>query len=296
MSLVRLNNLGMAFGGQEVFRALNARIDAGDHIGLVGRNGTGKTTLLRLIIGEIQPLEGHIAASPGLKIGYLPQHEEYPPGQTVFSTVYAGLGELHRVERELRRCETAVDKSVRTGGEESERNAMRYAELLDRFQVLGGSTAEARIAELLRGLAVPERIWHNEMSTLSGGERNLVGLARILIGDHDLMLLDEPGNHLDFSGLEWLENFLGTHRKAFVIVSHNRYTLDRVCNCIWELDRGRLDEYTGNYSEYRARKLSKQLAQEARYRRAQKEIERLKFNIQRLKAWSLVYPESVNNV
>lgn len=289
MSLVRINNLRIAFGGQSVFDGLNAQVNKGDHIGLVGPNGAGKTTLLRLIINEIEPIDGYVASIPALKIGYLPQYQEYPKGQTVFSEVYAGLGELKHIEQELKKYESAIKNSEQQQFDDLEDHAMHYADLLDRFHILGGSTAEAQIAELLTGLGLPERIWKSEMETLSGGERNLVGLARILIGDHDLMLLDEPGNHLDFSGLEWLENYLKSMSKAFVIVSHNRYTLDRVCTNIWELERGQLSEYTGNYSDYRAQKLARQLVQETEYRRAQKEISRLKFNIQRLKAWSSVY-------
>ena len=289
MSLVRINNLRMAFGGQSVFDGLIAQINNADHIGLVGPNGAGKTTLLRLIMNEIEPIDGCVASLPNLKIGYLPQYQEYPKGQTVFSEVYAGLGELRKIEQKLRKYESALNNADREESDELENHALHYADFLDRFHLLGGSTAEARIAELLTGLGLPERIWKSEMETLSGGERNLVGLARILIGDHDLMLLDEPGNHLDFSGLEWLENYLKSISKAFVIVSHNRYSLDRVCTSIWELERGQLSEYTGNYSDYRAQKLARQLAQEIEYRRAQKEISRLKFNIQRLKAWSSVY-------
>ncbi|MFH0766325.1 MAG: ABC-F family ATP-binding cassette domain-containing protein [Calditrichota bacterium] len=289
MSLLRLNNLSMSFGGQTVFEGLNAAVNAGDHIGLVGPNGAGKTTLLRLIKSELEPKEGHIAQFPGLKIGYLPQNPVYPPEQTVFTEVYSGFGDLKEIESELRFYENAAASAEAEGSPDLERLALRYADLLDRFQMRGGAEAESKAAAMLKGLGLPERIWFSPMNTLSGGERNLVGLARILVSDHDVMLLDEPGNHLDFSGLEWLENYLSHLPEAFIIVSHHRYTLDRVCRRIWELDRGRLEQYTGNYSSYRAEKLTRQLAQEAAYRRAQKEISRLEFNIQRLKAWSSVY-------
>lgn len=279
----------MAFGGQEVFSSLTAQINKSDHIGLVGPNGTGKTTLLRLIISHLHPLSGSVSRLPTLKIGYLPQHPEYPPEQTVFNEVYAGLEQLREIESEIRRLEKAITEMGSENEKEVELMGMKYAELTDRYTTLGGPAAEARIASLLNGLGVPERIWHSQMDSLSGGERNMVGLARILIGEHDLMLLDEPGNHLDFSGMEWLENFLSVSSKAFIIVSHNRYTLDRTCNRIWELNRRSLEVYYGNYSDYQRDKLNKQIVQEANFKRAQKDIKRLQFNIHRLKAWSSVY-------
>ena len=277
----------MSFGGQNVFSDVTARVNRSDHIGLVGPNGSGKTTLLRLIMKELEPVSGHVNSRPGMRVGYLPQSQEYPPRQTLFEEVYSGLGELKVVDVELRSLEAEI--KVTKDDSRSGKLLTRYADLTDRFELLGGSSAEARVGSLLEGLGIPRRLWNNRMESLSGGERNMVGLARILIGDHDLMLLDEPGNHLDFSGLDWLENFLCNSRKAFIIVSHNRYMLDRACLKVWELERGRLETCTGNYSDYRREKLTRQLSQESAYKRAQKEITRLKFNIQRLKAWSSVY-------
>ncbi|MCF7809431.1 ABC-F family ATP-binding cassette domain-containing protein [bacterium] len=289
MSILNLNNLSHAFGGQQVFTGITAQINRGDHIGLVGPNGVGKTTLLRLIIRQLEPSSGNITCQSSNQIGYLPQNPEYHPDQDVFGEVYAGLGELKTVEDDMRNIEAQIKKAEAEGKDNPEKLFTRYADLMDRRELLGGSNAKARVTTMLTGLGIPERIWNNTMDSLSGGEKNMVGLARILIGDHDLLLLDEPGNHLDFSGLEWLENFLKSSDKAFIIVSHNRYTLDRVCTKIWELEKGVFESYTGNYSDYRREKLTRQLAQEAAFKRAQNEIRRLEFNIQRLKAWSSVY-------
>jgi len=304
MSILKINSLSMAFGGQEVFQGISEQINKGDHIGLVGPNGAGKTTLLRLITRDLEPVNGHIGAPSELSIGYLPQRQEFLPEQTVYQEVFAGLGELasvkdelHRLEEKIRDAEESSNNSsspdTRTEGGEDKTSLARlfaaYADLTDRYELLGGSTAEARISATLDGLGIPRRLWHSRMETLSGGERNMVGLARILISDHDLMLLDEPGNHLDFSGLEWLESYLSSSPKAYIIVSHNRYMLDRVCGRIWELDRGKMEDYTGNYSDYRHEKLTRQLAQESAFKRAQKDIARLNFNIQRLKSWASVY-------
>ena len=272
-----------------MFADVSARLNRGDHIGLVGPNGVGKTTLLRLLLGELEPTAGGIARSPALRIGYLPQTEDYPDKLTVFSEVSAGMVDLHLLEREIRRLESEIAAAEKDDSAASAKLYTRYAEASDRYQLLGGATAEARVAGILDGLDVPRRLWDAPMSTLSGGERNIVGLARILVQEHDLLLLDEPGNHLDFTGLDWLEKFLAAAPQAFIVVSHNRYLLDKVCTQIWELERNRLEQFTGNYSQYRSEKLTRQMRAETAYQRAQKEISRLQFNIQRLKAWSSVY-------
>lgn len=279
----------MAFGGQEIFESLNASINRGEHIGLVGPNGVGKTTLLRLIIGEFEALTGNISKEPDTAIGYLPQHPTYPTGATSYEEVYSGLGEIKEVESAMIRMENQLNDPLPKDNPELEQDAINYSVLIDKYQSMGGRSVESRIFSMMDGLGVPERIWHSPMETLSGGEQNMIGLAKMLIAKHNLMLLDEPGNHLDFSGLEWLENFLNASVSAFIIVSHNRYMLDQVCKKIWELDRGILTEYTGNYSEYRHEKLTRQVAQEGEFRRAQLDIKRLQFNIARLKSWSEVY-------
>ena len=289
MSLVNIGSLSMSFGGQNVLESISSRINRGDHIGLVGPNGVGKTTLLQLICGQLDPTAGNVVRFPNLRTGYLPQHQDYPPDQTVYEEVYAGLGELSEIEAEMRRCENLMKETTDTDEKQLTKIISRYSDLTERFELHGGSSAEAKVETLLSGFGVPRRLWKSRMETLSGGERNIIGLARILIGGHDLMLLDEPGNHLDFSGLDWLERFLSETKAAFIVVSHNRYLLDKVCTQIWELERCRLKQFTGNYSDYRAEKLIKQLQQESAYHRQQKQIERLEFNIRRLKAWGSVY-------
>lgn len=267
----------------------------GDRIGLVGPNGVGKTTLLRLLIGELESSGGHVARLPSLKIGYLQQQPEYPPGQTVMEAVVAGMEDLVKLEAELKRLEDTLSLS---GGEATESNlsstqkiklANRYAELLDHHHSLGGSSAKGQATAILSGLGVAERLWEAPMETLSGGERNIVALAKILVGEYDVIMLDEPGNHLDFSGLEWLENYLSSEKLTFVVVSHNRYLLDQVCTQIWELEHGKLEQFTGNYSDYRSEKLTRKIKQEAAFHRQQQQVARLEFQIARLKAWGSVY-------
>lgn len=291
----------MEFGGQRLFEGITSQVVRGAHIGLVGPNGVGKTTLLRLLIGEFEATAGHIARLPGLRIGYLPQHPVYPPGQTVIQAVVEGMEDVLQLEEDIRQHEEELGRGDRDSslrGNESDdaahdrrtmKIAQRYADLLDRHATIGGASAQGRAKEILGGLGVPERLWKQQMETLSGGERNIVALARILVGDYDMILLDEPGNHLDFAGLEWLENYLSASKLAFIVVSHNRYLLDQVCTSVWELEHGSLEQFTGNYSDYRSEQLTRRLKQESAFHRQQQQIARLEFQIARLKSWGQVY-------
>ncbi|MBM3329386.1 MAG: ABC-F family ATP-binding cassette domain-containing protein, partial [Calditrichaeota bacterium] len=233
------------------------------------------------------PASGHIAVLPGLRIGYLPQQVDYPAGMTAREVVSGGLGALQGLATEVERLEAVIESDTAEG--RSPKTALRYAELLDQLHSQGGSSTGARVAGTLAGLGVPESLWDAPMANLSGGERNIIALARILVGEWDIILLDEPGNHLDFEGLDWLENYLATCPQAFIVVSHNRYLLDRVCTGIWELERTRLSPYGGNYSTYRREKLTRELRAEAAFKRQQSIVARLEFQIARLKAWGMVY-------
>ncbi len=286
----------MEFGGQLLFEGVTCQIVRGSHIGLVGPNGVGKTTLLRLIIGEFEASAGNISRFPGLRIGYLPQHPVYPPGQTVIQAVLEGMEDVLDLEEDIKRHEDELHSCLRRSDELKEVNdrktmklAQRYADLLDRHATIGGASAQGKAKEILAGLGVAERLWDQQMETLSGGERNIVALARILVGDYDLILLDEPGNHLDFAGLEWLEQYLSSSKLAFIVVSHNRYLLDQVCTSVWELEHNVLELFTGNYSDYRSEQLTRRLKQESAFHRQQQQISKLEFQIARLKSWGQVY-------
>ena len=291
----------MGFGGQRLFENVTAQVVRGAHIGLVGPNGVGKTTLLRILMGEFEATAGHISRFPGLRIGYLPQHPVYPPGQTVVQAVLEGMGDVVQLEEDITRYEEELSKGTPSANrnrsaeakEADDKRAMKlaqkYADLLDRHATIGGASAQVKAKEILGGLGVQERLWDQQMDTLSGGERNIVALARILVGDYDMILLDEPGNHLDFAGLEWLENYLSASKVAFIVVSHNRYLLDQVCTSVWELEHGSLENFTGNYSDYRSEQLTRRLKQESAFHRQQQQIARLEFQIARLKSWGQVY-------
>ncbi|MCB2198725.1 ATP-binding cassette domain-containing protein [bacterium] len=291
MSLALLNNLSKNYGAQDVLAGVSQQINASSAIGLVGRNGVGKTTLLRMIAGIETPSNGHIAFAPGVRVGYLEQDPHYPEGRTLYAEVREGIAALDELEEELRHLEKQMaDESLRNEDPETYQRVLdRYAYVQEQFDHRDGWRADARVDAILDGLRVPHADWHRDVSTFSGGERNIIGLARLLVQDPDILLLDEPGNHLDFEGLDWLESELKNLRGAFVLVSHNRYLLDSVCKTVWEVEHAGIEEWPGNYSAYRAEKLLKMEKAEAEAKRAQREADRLKFQIQRLKSWASVY-------
>lgn len=290
MSLVYLNSVEKSFGAQRVLAPATMQVNAGEGIGLVGRNGAGKTTLLKLIAGLEHPSGGHVRRAPGVRIAYLPQNPTFPPGRTLRAEVREGIAALDRLEEQLRDLEVRLaDPALREDEAEARRLLDRYAHLQDRFDARDGWRADARVEAVLDGLKVPRADWNRDISTFSGGQLNIIGLARVLVQEPDLMLLDEPGNHLDFEGLAWLEEELRSARCAFLLVSHSRYLLDGVCGSTWELEEGRVERYAGNYSAYRAEKLTRLQRAEAEHRQRRREMGRLNFQIQRLKSWAQVY-------
>ncbi len=290
MSLVLLNALAKSFGGQPILEPTSLEINAGRHLGLVGRNGIGKTTLLKMISGAENPTSGHVVRQPGIRIGYLAQDPHYAEGRSLYAEVREGLAALDRIEEELRHLEERLaDPQLANNESEYQEVMERYGRLHDLYDNRDGWRADNRVEAILDGLNVPRVDWERDASTFSGGERNVIGLARLLVQDPDLMLLDEPGNHLDFEGLDWLEDVLNATSNAFILVSHNRYLLDATCKGIWEMEHQVISEYAGNYSAYRAEKLTRMEKLESAAKRQEKEVDRLQFQIRRLKSWASVY-------
>ncbi|MDP8207379.1 MAG: ABC-F family ATP-binding cassette domain-containing protein [Candidatus Electryonea clarkiae] len=290
MSLIVLNELQKSFGGQEILKPTSIEINPKAHIGFVGRNGVGKTTLLKMFAGLEKQSSGFISKRKWLRIGYLEQDPLYSPGITLYDEVRSGIAELDKVETELHELEDKLsDKKLQEDKTEYHRILERYSTLQDYFDSNDGWLLDNRVQSILDGLMIPKTDWERDISTFSGGERNIIGLARLLIQKPDLMLLDEPGNHLDFEGMNWLEEVLNSTKSAFILVSHNRYLLDNVCTSIWEMENREIEKYAGNYSGYRLEKLQKIEKQEAAAKRQAKDVERLQFQIRRLKSWASVY-------
>ncbi len=248
MSILSFSNLGQSFGDFDVFLGLTASIPNDGKVGLVGANGIGKTTLLRILAGLEQSSSGTIQLTQGTRIGYLRQEAMQAFAQrqnTVYGEMLTVFGEVRTQEKALQALQERM-----AHGEPSDELLAEYDALHHSFEVNGGYEYETRISQVLQGLGFSKAEWETPLSVLSGGQKTRALLARLLLEHPTLLILDEPTNHLDFSAVEWLEGMLQTWDGALLVVSHDRYFLDRVVNRIWEMSRSGLEEYRGNYSAY----------------------------------------------
>src|SRR5512146_161252 len=242
MALLSAVNLAKSFGPNDIFSGVSLSIPHRARIGLVGPNGVGKTTLLRILIGLEEPSAGEIQRSRGLRTGYLPQEAFFESQGTVWEECLNVFSDLLERQAELRRLEhTMGDPAMAHAALEA------YGKLEREFDHLGGYTYENRIRQTLMGLGFSQADEPRPLQQLSGGQRTRVLLARLLLSSPDLLFLDEPTNHLDISAIEWLEGYLREWEGAVVIVSHDRYFLDQVVDTIWEMTPV-LETYHGNYS------------------------------------------------
>lgn len=244
--LFRLSDVYKSYGSQEVLRGASLQINPGEHVGLVGRNGAGKTTVFRLISGEETPERGDVVRARGTRLGLLAQHVHFERGSTVHESALSAFGHLQQIEHEMHELEHRMSEA----GDDLETILARYSDLQHDFEREGGFEYAAKAEAILQGLGFDREMWQLETEKLSGGQQNRLGLARLLLAEPDVLLLDEPTNHLDVASVEWLEEFLSTYAAAFVIISHDRYFLDRTCQRIVELENGRAANYTGNYSAF----------------------------------------------
>jgi ATP-binding cassette subfamily F protein 3 len=242
--LFRLADIYKSYGGKEILRGVSFQINPNEKIGLVGRNGAGKTTVFRIITGAETPDSGEVHKTSNLKIGLLEQHVDFTENETVHIAALSAFQLLHDIEAEMRRLE------VQMAHDASDEVLNRYAELQTEFEHEEGFTYTARAEAILSGLGFARESWTTETKNLSGGQKNRLGMARLLLSNPDVLLLDEPTNHLDVNAVEWLEDFLQTYEKSYVIISHDRYFLDRTCRKIIEIEQGKAVSYVGNYSKF----------------------------------------------
>ncbi len=288
MILVQFDAVTRGYGAQPVLEALSWTLHSGQKIGLVGPNGAGKSTLLKLIAGELHPEMGRLTRSKRTRIGYLAQ-EPTLPETTVWEAAASADAELHTLEHELRRLEARMADPALTISPNNgalTRAMEAYARAQERFERLDGYAHEARVREILEGLGFTEAQFDLPTTVLSGGQRKLVGLARLLVSGADLMLLDEPDNHLDLAGKEMLERFIRGFPGTVVLVSHDRYLLDETVDRIIEVEDGRLTEFQGNYTAYAVEKELRLLRQQQAYQAQQKEIARIEAAAERFEHWA----------
>jgi ATP-binding cassette subfamily F protein 3 len=272
--MISFNQVSRHYGTQDVLTGITFEIHPGQKIGLIGPNGAGKTTLVRILVGEEEPSDGTVTRLPGIRVGHVPQHVEPDPEVTVGEFM---LRDFRRAEAGLRASEEALAAAGETGAA----RALRvYQAARDDYERLGGDDLPRRAEKLLSRLGLPAG-FDRSVSTLSGGERNVLSLAQAVMLRPTLLVLDEPGNHLDFEGLARLETFLQEFDGALLVVSHNRYLLDRVVTRILDLQNTRLTCHEGNYSQHRMTLLRALVAQQADYAANQKKLARLEALVKR---------------
>ena len=242
--LFRLSDVTKSYGGNEVLRGVSFQVNPGERIGLVGRNGAGKTTAFRLLTGAESPDTGDVVKINGLKLGLLEQHVDFEENETVHTAALSAFKHIHDMEAEMRRLEKRMET------DHSDEVMDRYAELQISFENADGYSYAAKAEAVLLGVGFAQDQWSMSTATLSGGQRNRLGMARLLLSNADVLLLDEPTNHLDVGAVEWLEEHLQTYDRAYVIISHDRYFLDRTTDRIIEIENGKAVSYKGNYSKF----------------------------------------------
>lgn len=273
--LLTTQNLAKAYGAITVLNDVSFVINAGDRVGLVGENGVGKSTLLRILTGQEELDSGSFAFAPSLEAGYLPQTTPEFYGQTIEALILESVGNLRQLEERMRQLEAAM---ATAGEEELPALLEEYTTVSTKFQDHGGYDLDYRIDSILQGLRLDYLPRQQQVATLSGGEKARVGLATLLLRSPDLLLLDEPTNHLDFASLSWLESYLSHYTGAMLIVSHDRQFLNRTVNQIFEIDEHEhhLKRYEGNYDAYVLAKAAERARWEEDYERQQEEIKELR--------------------
>ena len=280
MSLITTQGLSKSYGADDIFSGLNLTIPPGARIALVGENGIGKTTLLNLLAKLESPTEGKIQFANQLKIGYLPQKSSLVSEKTLWDEILTALEDLIQLEEELK----ALEKQMSQPGGDTEELLSRYGSLQVNFENRGGYTYESRIGQVLSGLGFQVEDFHMPVNHLSGGQRTRALLGKLLLSSSNLLIFDEPTNHLDIEAIQWLEGYLKNFDGAVLLVSHDRYFIDQVCNQIWEMSRAGFETYRGNYSAYLEQRQSRWERQqelfEAEKARLENELDFVKRNIE----------------
>ena len=279
MPVLSLSKVSMAFGERTLFEDLSFEVEARDKVGLIGRNGVGKTTLFKIICGQLEPVSGVVASQRGLNIGYMEQHACSNGTRSIYD-------ELESVFDYLKEMECEIDELNRAVSEGAVDLIDRQTALMERFESEGGLTYKSRTRSALLGLGFKKAEFGMPTSALSGGQRSKLSLLKLLLSKSDMLLLDEPTNHLDIASVAWLEGFLRDFKGAMLIVSHDRYFLDAVTNKTVENEHGRGTVYKGAYSGFIEKKQAHEKALENKYQNDMKEIRRIEGIIEQQKRWN----------
>lgn len=274
MILLQANNVMRRFGADVLFHDINLQIQEHGRTALVGRNGAGKTTLLKMIAGITSPDEGTISKSKDLTIGYLAQDQGLDSQNSIWAELDLVFAPLHKMEKQIHQLENQL-ASLDPATKEFQLTTEKYSQLQSAFKKQGGFEYESRMRGILKGFGFEEADYQTAINSLSGGQKTKLALAKILLQSPDLLILDEPTNHLDMNVLAWLEDYLKSYQGALLVVSHDRYFLDRVVSDIYDLDNHTLRHYTGNYTQFMQHKQEWLTAKWKHYEQQQKKIAKL---------------------
>lgn len=274
------NDISVSFGGETLFHDVNFRLEENCRAGLVGVNGCGKTTLMHVINGRQEAETGGISKAAGIKLGCMEQYVIRDDNITLYDEVLEIFRPLIDAENELADIAVAIDT-----GDHSEQTLSRQMQLQERFEREGGLTYKSMTCSALVGLGFSEDDFNKPISVMSGGQKSKAQLAKLLLSGSNILLLDEPTNHLDITACEWLEKFLTEYKGAYIVISHDRYFLDKVTNTTFEMENRTLREYKGNYTRYLELKAEAREAQQRVYDRTVKEINRIEGIVEQQKRW-----------
>lgn len=269
MIILQANKIERSFAGEVLFDNINLQVDERDRIALVGKNGAGKSTLLKILVGEEEPTSGEINKKKDISLSYLAQDSRFESENTIYDEMLHVFDDLRRTEKQLRQMELEMGEK---SGEDLNKLMSDYDRLSENFRQAGGFTYEADIRAILNGFKFDESMWQMKISELSGGQNTRLALAKMLLEKPNLLVLDEPTNHLDIETIAWLENYLVNYSGALIIVSHDRYFLDKVATITLDLTKHSLDRYVGNYSRFVELKEQKLATEAKNYEKQQKEI------------------------
>lgn len=269
MIILQANKIERSFAGEVLFDNISLQVDERDRIALVGKNGAGKSTLLKILVGEEEPTSGEINKKRDLSLSYLAQDSRFESSNTIYDEMLHVFDDLRKTEETLRQMELEMGEKT---GADLEKLMQDYDRLSEEFRQAGGFTYEADIRAILNGFKFDESMWQMKIEELSGGQNTRLALAKMLLEKPNLLVLDEPTNHLDIETIAWLENYLVNYSGALLIVSHDRYFLDKVATITLDLTKHSLDRYVGNYSSFVEQKEQKLLTEAKNYEKQQKEI------------------------
>ena len=267
--------------GRNVLDGLTFQIDQGERVGLLGRNGAGKTTLFRILTGELEPDEGTVTIGQGRRVGLISQIPVYPAGFTVEDVLRSAFSRLESLGEEMRQLESRM-----AAGESDPALLRRYGTLSERFEAFGGYDTDVAVNKIANGLSISREMREQLFDSLSGGEKTRVNLGRLILEDTDILLLDEPTNHLDLHATEWLEEYIRSFRGAVVVISHDRYFLDRIVTRVIEVQDGKAEFYSGNYSFYAVEKERRYQERMKQYEKEQAKIAQLEKSAEQLRLWA----------